>query len=195
MAISAQDIQKLRQSSGVGMMEAKKALAAADGDLTKAMELLRKAGKKMAAAKSARVVKEGTIGTYVHADGKVGAMVALACETDFVALTDDFKNLAHDLALHVAALSPQYLSPEDVPAELVAKEEDIYRAQLKTEGKPEAMWAKILPGKMAKFYGEVCLLEQPFVKDDEITIRQLIEQTVVKIGENIKIINFSRLAV
>lgn len=193
--ISTQDIQALRQETGVGMMEAKKALAAAAGDRKLAIEALRKAGKKIAAAKSARQVKEGTVGWYIHANNKVAALVALACETDFVARTEDFKNLAHDLAIHIAAANPIYLQASDVPANIVAKEEEVYRAQLQSEGKPEKMWDKILPGKLQKYFAESCLLEQPFVKDDAITVKQLLETAVTKLGENIQITSFSRLIV
>ncbi len=195
MAISTADIQALRQQTGVGMMEAKKALEAANGDAQAAIDALRKAGKKLAAEKSSRTTKEGVVGSYVHSNGKIGAMVAVACETDFVARTEDFQALAKDLALHVAAANPLYLDPESIPADIVAKEEDIYREQLKTEGKPEAMWDKILPGKMAKFYSDTCLTHQLFVKDDSKTIAQLIEESVSKLGENIKITAFSRTIV
>lgn len=193
--ITPQDIKALREETGVGMMEAKKALAAADGDRKLAIEALRKAGTKIAAAKSARQVKEGTIGYYVHANHKVAALVALACETDFVARTDDFKNLAHDLAIHVAAANPLYLQPSDVPANIVAKEEEVYRAQLQAAGKPEKMWDKILPGKLQKYFAEICLLEQPFVKDDKIIVKQLLESSIAKLGENIQVTSFSRLLV
>lgn len=195
MTISANDIQTLRHATGVGMMEAKEALLEAAGDQRLAMDNLRKAGKKIAAAKSSRTVKEGTVGSYVHANGKIAAIVALACETDFVARTDDFQHLAHNLALHVAAANPLYLQPADVPAEIVAQETEIYRAQLKAEGKPERMWETIIPGKLQKFYAETCLLEQPFVKDDQLTVRQLLEAAVAKLGENIQILSFARLNV
>lgn len=193
--ITTADIQALRQQTGVGMMEAKKALTEANGDASLAMENLRKAGKKLAAAKSERTVKEGQVGMYVHANGKVAAMVAVACETDFVARTDDFKILAHDIALHIAAANPKYLQSSDVPAELLDKERDIYREQLKTEGKPEKMWDNIIEGKLKKYYAEVCLLDQVYVKDDSLTIRELVQQTIAKIGENVQIVSFARLAV
>jgi len=195
MAISTEDIQWLRQETGVGMMDAKKALEAVNGDRQAAVEAMRKRGAKVAASKSERAVKEGVIGSYVHANNKVAAIVGVACETDFVSRTEDFQNLAHDLALHVVAAHPKYFSPEQVPAEIVAKEEEIYREQLRAEGKPEAMWEKILPGKMAKFYSETCFLKQPFVKDDSLTIEQVIQAAVAKLGENIVITGFSRLSV
>lgn len=195
MAIATQDIQWLREETGVGMMDAKKALEEAGGDKTKAVEVLRKRGAKVAAAKAERQVKDGYVGSYVHSNGKVAALVALACETDFVSRTEDFQSLAHDLALHVAAMNPKYLSPEMVPAEIVAKEQEIYREQLKAEGKPEAMLEKILPGKLAKFYSDVCLLQQPFVKDDTMTIGQVVETAISKLGENIQIASFSRISI
>lgn len=271
MSLSTADIQWLRGETGVGMMDAKKALEAAGGDRAVALEALRKSGAKVAAAKSARIVKDGAVGVALSADRRRAAMVALACETDFVARTPDFQALvnelattlltvsadnaditleqflvasaptgtvtdlvnaslakmgenmqitgiavlngeligeyvhsnrklgalvaltngnevlAHDMAMHVAAMNPLYLAPADVPADILAKEEEVFRAQLQTEGKPEAMWDKILPGKVAKFYAEVCVLKQPFVKDD----KQRIEQ-VLGIAS---ITGFSRLAV
>jgi elongation factor Ts len=150
---------------------------------------------KMAAAKSERTVKEGVVGTYLHANGKVAALVAVACETDFVARTKDFQDLAHDLAVHVAAANPQYLQPSDVPADVVAKEREIYQQQLKTEGKPEKMWDNIIEGKLKKFYADTCLLNQTYVKDDSLTITELVQQGVAKLGENIQVVSFSRLAI
>jgi elongation factor Ts len=193
--ITTADIQALRQQTGVGMMEAKKALVAANGDAQLAIDNLRKAGMKMAAAKSERTVKEGVVGTYLHANGKVAALVAVACETDFVARTKDFQDLAHDLAVHVAAANPQYLQPSDVPADVVAKEREIYQQQLKTEGKPEKMWDNIIEGKLKKFYADTCLLNQTYVKDDSLTITELVQQGVAKLGENIQVVSFSRLAI
>lgn len=195
MNITTADIQKLREQTGVGMMDAKKALTAAEGDMTAAVEALRKKGQKIAASKSDRAVKEGAVGTYIHSNGKIAALVAVACETDFVARTDAFQELIKDLAMHVAAMNPAYLKPEDVPAEVVAKEQEIYREQLLAEGKPEAMLEKILPGKLKKFYSDTCFLEQAFVKDDSLTIAQLVESTIAKLGENIQVTAFSRLAV
>ncbi len=193
--ISTADIQALRQQTGVGMLEAKKALVAADGDAAKAIENLRKSGKKLAAAKSERTVKEGVVGTYVHANHKVAAMVAVGCETDFVARTDGFKELAHDLALHIAAANPLYLQPSDIPASVLEKEQEIYREQLKAEGKPEKMWDTIIKGKVEKFYAETCLLDQVFVKDDSKSINDLLQGAIAKLGENIVITSFSRLTI
>jgi len=195
MSISATLVQQLRQQTGVGLMAAKRALEATDGDMAKAIEQLRASGLKVAAQKSGRTVKDGVVGTYLHANGKVGAMVALACETDFVARTDDFKDLAHDLALHVAASNPRYLQPSDIPTEILEVEKDVYRAQLKTEGKPEKMWDKIIEGKLEKFYSDTCLLNQPFVKDDQLTINGVIQAAITRVGENIQIVSFSRQSV
>ncbi len=193
--ITTADIQTLRQQTGVGVLEAKKALHEADGDQVKALENLRKAGKKLAAGKSSRTVKEGVVGAYVHANQKVAAIVAVACETDFVARTDDFKSLAHNLALHVAAASPLYLRAEDVPPATVKKEREIYRQQLKTEGKPAKMLDSIIAGKLKKFYAETCLLEQPFVKDEAMSVREVVQAAIAKLGENIQVVSFSRLVI
>ena len=175
-------------------MDAKRALEAADGDMAKAVTELRKLGQKIAAKKSDRHVKEGVIGSYVHANKKVAAIVTLACETDFVARTEDFQTLAKEIAMHVAAMNPTHLKPEDIPADVIAQEEEIYRQQLKSEGKPEAMWPKILPGKLKKFYADTCLIDQVYIKDDTQTIRDLLTAATTKLGENIQVIAFHRLA-
>lgn len=195
MTISTQDIQALRQQTGVGILEARKALQASAGDPKAALEALRKAGVKVAAQKSSRAVKEGAVGYYLHSNKKVGALVSIACETDFVARTEDFQSLAHDLALHVAAANPLYLRPADVPADVREKEETVYRSQLEAAGKPKAMWGKILPGKMQKYYRDVCLLEQPFVKDDTMSVGELVNAAIAKLGENIQVTSFARLTV
>lgn len=195
MPISTSDIQQLRQHTGVGMMEAKRALEEAQGKMDVAVANLRKSGQKIAQKKSERQVKEGVVGTYLHSNKKVGTMVALACETDFVARTEEFMALAHDLALHVAATNPLYLQSSEVPAEIIAQEEEIYRAQLLSEGKPEAMWEKIIPGKLQKYYSETCLLQQLFVKDDSKTVQAVLQEAIARLGENIQIISFSRVAV
>jgi elongation factor Ts len=194
MAIDTKQIQTLREETGVGMMDAKRALEAAGGDMRKAITELRTRGQKIAAQKSQRQVKEGVIGNYVHANKKVAAIVTLACETDFVARTDDFQALAKDIAMHIAAMNPLYLQPADVPPAVLAQEEEIYRQQLQREGKPEAMWPKILPGKLKKFYADTCLLDQAFVKDDGQTIGDLLTAATAKLGENIRILGFHRLA-
>lgn len=175
-------------------MDAKRALEAAGGDEAAAITALRTSGLKIAAKKGDRAVREGVIGTYLHANAKVAALVALACETDFVARTEDFKNLAHDLALHVTAANPQYLKPEEIPAAIIEQETAVAREQLKNEKKPEKMWDKILPGKLEKFYSETCLLNQLFVKDDSQTVRDLLAAATARLGENIQIQAFHRLS-
>lgn len=194
MEISTTAIQSLRQKTGVGMMDAKRALQAANGDVEQAMVALRKAGVQMAAKKSDRTLKEGVIGSYVHTNGKVAALVALGCETDFVARNQDFQALAKELALHVTAANPKYLNREAVPAEVITAEQEIYQAQLEQAGKPKAMWEKISAGKLEKFYSENCLLEQVYVRDDTQTVQDLVTAAVAKLGENIQIVSFSRLA-
>jgi elongation factor Ts len=194
MAIDTQSIQALREETGAGLMDAKRALQEAGGDHAKAIEVLRKHGQKIAAKKQGRQTNEGLIGTYVHANHKVVSLVALACETDFVAKTEDFIELAHELAMQVAATDPQYIIPADVPAAMVAKEKEIYREQLKSEGKPEKMWDKISEGKLEKFFSEVCLLKQTFIKDDKKTVELLIQEKILKLGENIQIKEIKRMA-
>lgn len=193
-SVSIQDVAALREQTGVGMMAAKRALEDSGGNFEKAIEALRKAGQKVAASKAHRVTKEGLIGHYVHANGKVAALVAVSCETDFVARSDVFTSLVHDLALHVTAANPTYLQPDDVPAELIAKEREIYREQLASEKKPKAVREKIIEGKLEKYYEEHCLLRQKFVKDDTMTITGLIEGTIQKLGENIRIREFVRMS-
>ena len=177
------------------MMDAKKALEESGGDEGKAIDILRKKGMKAAEKRQDRSANQGVVDSYIHANGKVGAMVVLACETDFVARNDEFKALAHDIALQVAAMNPQYLKPEDVPHDVLEKEREVYRAQLKQEGKPEAMWDKIIEGKLLKFYKEVCLLKQAFVKDDKKTIEGLITEATAKMGEKIEMKEYARMAI
>ncbi len=194
MGIDTATIQQLRSMTGAGIMDAKNALQEAQGDMDAAIEILKKKGQKIAAKKQDREANEGVVGVYVHANNKVAAMVALACETDFVAKTEDFQTLAHDLAMHVTAAEPRYLKPEDVPIEDVEKEKEVYREQLKSEGKPEKMWDTIIEGKMKKFYSEVCLMEQAFIKDEEVTITELVTTAIAKLGENIQVKSFTRMA-
>lgn len=192
MAISTDSIQELRRQTGAGIMDAKRALHEAQGDLEKAVELLRRNGRKIAAGKQHRESREGVIGAYVHANGKVAALVELTCETDFVARTEEFHALAHDLALHVAALDPLYLDATSIPGDVVEKERSIALDLLEREGKPRAILEKIISGKLQKFVSEVSLLEQPFVKDETVTIRSLLEGAMQKFGENIQIRRFVR---
>ena len=194
MTIDTATIQKLREYTGVGLMDAKAALEKNDGDYDKAIDYLKKQGQKVAAKKQDRTTAEGVVGSYVHANGKVASLAAVSCETDFVAKTDDFQDLAHDIAMQVAATDPQYVAPADVPAASIEKEKEIYQEQLRQEGKPEAIWEKIITGKLEKYYAEVCLVKQPFIKNDDMTIEQLIQEYVVKLGENIRITEFHRIA-
>lgn len=192
--VSAEVIKKLREQTGAGISDIKSALDEAAGDEQKAVEILRKTGQKIAAKKAERTTKEGLIDAYIHSNGKVGVLVLAACETDFVARNKDFKEFVHEVALQVAATNPTYLTPEEVPAEIIEKEKEIYREQLKSEGKNEAMLEKIIEGKLEKFYAEVCLLKQPYIKDDKITIENLLNNTIAKIGENIQIKQFVRIS-
>ncbi|MEK7584365.1 MAG: translation elongation factor Ts [Patescibacteria group bacterium] len=183
-------IKKLREISGAGVVDVKEALVEAGNDESKALDILRKKGQKIASKRQERATQQGVIESYVHANGKIAALVAVACETDFVARNSDFKQFAHEVALQIAATAPQYVSPSDVPADVVAKEKEIYREQLKNEGKPAQIVEKILEGKLQKFYSEVCLLKQPYIKDDSKTIEQLLTELIAKIGENIRIEKF-----
>lgn len=195
MNITSDLIQQLRRETGAGMMDAKKVLVEAEGDLEKAVELLRKRGQKVAAKKAEREAKEGLIGTYLHSNGRVGVLVEVNCETDFVARNEQFKGLVHDLALHIAAANPLYVSEADVPEAVVAKEKEIYHAQLAQDKIPEKMHDKVVAGKLKKFYEEVCLLNQAFVKDQDKTINELVTESIAKIGERIVIKRFARLAI
>jgi len=194
MTVDKTLIQELRTLTGVGVMDAKKSLEKTDGDIDKAVELLKKQGQKVAAKKQSRATKEGVVGFYVHSNNKVASMVALACESDFVAKTDDFKALAHDLAMQVAAADPLYISPEDVPAEVIKKEKKIFEEQLRQGKKPEKIRDNIIKGKLEKFYAEVCLLKQPFIKEDKKIIEQLIQEKVLKLGENVQVKEFKRMS-
>jgi elongation factor Ts len=192
MGISAKDVAELRKQTGVGMMECKKALEESGGDMENASDILRKRGVAKAEKRAGRSASEGVIGSYVHFNGKVGVLVDLNCETDFVARTEDFQNLAKDLSLHIASARPMAVSADDLPEALVAKEREIVDAQVAESGKPEAVREKIVDGKMRKFREERALLEQPFVKDDKISIGQLVTETSAKLGENIVVRRFVR---
>ncbi len=190
--VTIEMIKELRQATGAGVLDCKKALEIAGGDLEKAISYLRRRGLAIAAKKAHRATKEGLIECYVHSDGRLAAMVELNCETDFVARTEEFRRLAHELAMQVAATNPQYLSPEEIPPEVLAAKRDEYRAQAMEEGKPEQVIERIVEGKLEKFYQDVCLLKQPFIKDDDLTVEQLIAQTIAKVGENIVLRRFVR---
>lgn len=188
------EIQKLREQTGAGMMAAKQALEEAKGNFDEAVDVLRKRGVKVAASKVDRATGQGLVEAYVHNGGKLGVLVEVACETDFVALTDKFKDLAHDLAMQIAASNPTYLDVADVPAEVIEHEKKIYMEQLAAEGKTGVMVEKIIEGKLSKFYQEVCLLQQPFFKDDKLSVAEVITAAIATIGENIKVKRFARFA-
>jgi translation elongation factor Ts (EF-Ts) len=185
-------VKELRIKSGVGMMDCKKALIESNGDFEKAIEYLRKKGMSAAAKRSSKAAKDGTVASYIHMGGKIGVMVEINCETDFVAKTDDFRALAKDIAMHVAAANPRYLKPEDIPEDILEKEKDIYRSQALAEGKPEKILDRIIDGKLKKFYEDACLLEQKFVKDTDISVRTLVNNMIAKTGENIVVRRFAR---
>lgn len=191
--ISADQIKKLRQLTGAGLMDCKKALKEAKGDLDTAVEILRKQGMAGLKKRADRETKEGIIDSYVHVGGKIGVLVEVNCETDFVAKNEQFKKFAHEIAMQIAAASPAHVSQEQVPEEMVERERGIYRAQALEEGKPEKVIDKIVEGKLEKFYQDICLLEQPFIKDQEITVKQYLASVASKIGENIVIKRFVRL--
>ena len=193
--ITARLVKDLRELTGVGMMECKRALVEAKGDIGDAEVLLRKWGIASAGKKSARTTKQGLIGSYIHHGGQLGVMVEVNCESDFVARTDDFKELVHDVAMHIAAADPRYIRKEDVPADVLDKEKEIARARAVLEGKPEKILDKIVDGRIAKFYEEVCLLDQPFVREATLTVGQLVKTKIAKLGENIGIARLVRFKV
>jgi elongation factor Ts len=193
--ITAALVKQLRELTGAGMMECKAALVEANGDLAAAEVVLRKRGIASAGKKASRETKQGLVGTYIHQGGQLGVLVEVNCESDFVARTDLFQELVHDIAMHIAAADPRFVRKEDVTADLVDKERDIARARALAEGKPEKILDKIVEGRLGKFYEEVCLLEQPFVKEATLTIGQLIKTRIAKLGENISIARFVRFKV
>jgi len=193
--VSASMVKDLREKTGAGMMDCKKALSETGGDFQKAVDYLRQKGLATAAKRAGRVASEGRIGSYIHAGGKIGVMVEVNCETDFVAKTDDFQSFAKDIAMHIAASSPLYIRREEVTADALEREKEIYRAQARDAKKPEKIMDKIVEGKLEKFYGEVCLLEQPFVKDPDITIQDLLNGFIGKVGEKVEIRRFTRFQV
>lgn len=192
MEISAKMVKELRDKTGAGMMDCKKALKETDGDFEKAVEYLRESGIAKASKKEGRQTAEGVIATYVHTGDKLGVMVEINCETDFVARTDDFKSFARDIAMHIAASNPTCVSREEVDQEELAKEREIYKQQALNEGKPEKIIDKIVDGKIEKFYSEIVLLEQPFVKDNEKSIEQVVKSMIGQLGENMGIKRFAR---
>ncbi len=192
MEITAASVQALRKATGVGMMDCKRALTEAKGDAEKATEILRKKGAMRAAKRQDRETREGLIHSYIHTGGKIGALVELNCETDFVARTDEFQQLAKDIAMHIAATNPDFISRKEVPADLVEKEKEIYSEQVAQSGKPEKVLDKIVKGRLEKYYQEVCLLEQAFIKNPDTSVGQLVQETAAKVGENIQVRRFAR---
>lgn len=192
MEITAAQVQALRKATGTGMMDCKRALAEAGGDQEKATEILRKTGAMKAAKRQDRETREGLIHSYIHMGGKIGVLVEANCETDFVARTDEFQQLAKDVAMHIAASSPEVINRDQLPQETLEKERDIYREQARDSGKPDKVIERIVEGRLEKYFQEVCLLDQPFVKNPDITIGQLIKDTTAKLGENLQVSRFAR---
>ncbi len=192
MTITSQMVKELRDKTNAGMMDCKKALTETGGDMEKAVDLLRQKGLAVAAKRSGREAKEGIVETYIHAGGKLGVLVEVVCETDFVAKTDDFKAFARDIAMHIAAINPVAISREEVPADLLQREKDIYINQAIESGKPQQIAEKMVSGKMEKYLSEICLLEQKFVKNQELTVQDLLNELILKMGENISIRRFTR---
>uniref|UniRef100_A0A7C1FDI6 Elongation factor Ts n=1 Tax=Caldilinea aerophila TaxID=133453 RepID=A0A7C1FDI6_9CHLR len=193
--ITAEMVKQLREATNAGVLDCKKALTETNGDFDAAVEILRKKGLATAAKKAGREANEGLIGSYVHPGSKIASLVEVNCETDFVARTEEFQQLARDLAMHVTASRPRYISREDVPADVIAKEREIYRAEVSNSGKPAEVIERIVDGKLEKWFEEVCLLEQPFIKDPQITIKDLLTSRIASLGENIKIRRFCRFEV
>lgn len=194
MQIDAQEVKALREKTGAGMMDCKKALVEAGGDEEKAITILREKGLAAAAKRAGRIAAEGMVESYIHLGGRVGVLVEVNCETDFVARNEQFRTFVKDICLQIAATNPAYLSKDDVPAEVLEKERQILRTQALNEGKPEKVIDKIVEGRIEKFYKENCLLEQPFIRDQEVTIKDLLVSLIAKIGENIVIRRYSRFA-
>jgi len=190
--ITSDMVRELRVKTGAGMMDCKEALAAADGDFEKAIDYLRKKGMSAATKRSSKAAKDGTVASYIHMAGKIGVLVEVNCETDFVAKTDDFQTMARDIAMHVAASNPLYVRAEEIPAAVLEREKAIYREQLTAEKKPEKIWEKIIEGKLKKYNEEVCLVDQKFIKNTDITVGTLVSNMIAKTGENIIIRRFAR---
>ncbi len=195
MEITAEKVKELRERTGIGMMECKAALVESDCDLEKAIELLRKKGYARAEAKSSRAAKEGLVGSYIHMNGRIGVLIEVNCESDFVARNSEFQDLVKELGLQIAAAKPRWIASADVPADIVAKEKEIILAQLGEMKKPPEIMEKIVQGKLGKFFEEVCLLDQPYIREDKIKVRDLITQLIAKMGENIKIGRFARFEI
>jgi len=195
VGISVEAVKKLRDETGAGVLDCRQTLEETGGDLDKAVDLLRKKGLAAAAKKTSREAKEGLIGHYIHAGAKLAALIEVNCETDFVARTTEFQELVHDLAMQVVAAGPIYLTPEDVPQDVLDHEREIYRAQMADSGKPEQVLDRIIEGKLNKFYEETCLMNQPFIKDGNVTVSDLVTQMIARLGENIVVRRFVRYAI
>jgi len=194
MKITAQKVNELRQCTGIGMMECKKALQETEGNIEKAINVLRKKGMARAKEKMSRSTNDGIVGSYIHMNGRLGVLVEINCESDFVSRNEEFQQLVKNVAMHIAAANPTYVSSDQVPTETMDEEKDIIRAQFKDSDKPKEIIEKIVEGKLGKFYSEVCLLNQPYVKDDKMTVEQLIATFIAKFGENIQVKRFARFA-
>ena len=192
MSVSAQQVQELRRKTGAGIMDCKRALAECGGDLEQAAVVLRKQGAARADARLDRQTTEGVVASYIHAGGRIGVLVEVNCETDFVARTDEFQELAHNLAMHIAAEQPRWVQAEDVPEAVLAREKEVFRSQAISEGRPEKVLDRIVEGRLKKFYAETCLLDQPYVRDDEKTVRDVIKEAIARLGENIAVRRFVR---
>lgn len=190
--ISAQLVKELRERSGAGMMDCKKALVETNGDMEAALKYLKEKGLSQAAKKAGRIAAEGLVDAYIHMGGRIGVLVEVNCETDFVAKTAEFQEFVKDIAMHIAASNPEYVSREDVPEDVIAREKEIFKAAALNEGKPEHIVDKIVDGRIEKFLSEICLLEQPFVKDPDLTVQQVLTEKIAKMGENISIRRFAR---
>jgi elongation factor Ts len=194
MSFTAQDVKALRERTGAGMMECKAALTEAGGDQEKAIDILRAKGSAKAAKRADREAKEGTVGSYIHMGGRIGVLVEVGCETDFVARNEEFQALVRDIAMHIAAANPVAVSRDEFPAELIERERGVYREQMRESGKPEQIWDKIVDGKIEKFFAEQALLEQPFVKNPDLTVGQLVTDAAARTGEKIEVRRFARFA-
>ncbi len=192
MEISSSMVKELRVKTGAGMMDCKEALTAVKGDFEQAIDFLRKKGLSAATKRSSKAAKDGTVSSYIHMGGKIGVMVEINCETDFVAKTDDFQAMGKDIAMHIAASNPLYVRPDEIKEDVLNREKEIYRSQLREEGKPEKIWDKIIEGKLKKYYEDVCLTEQKFIKNTDITVGTLVSNMIAKTGENIVIRRFAR---
>jgi elongation factor Ts len=192
MEIPVESVKDLRQRTGAGVVDCKKALQEAKGNVDAAIDYLRRKGLATAAKKAGRIASDGLVSSYIHAGGKMGVLVEVNCETDFVAKTEDFQTFVKNIAMQIAAANPQYIRREEIPEEVLEKEKDIYRTQALEGGKPQKVIDKIVDGKMERFYSEVCLLEQTYIKDSDLTVKELLEAMIAKIGENISIRRFSR---